>query len=109
METALLQGLQQNYIVYSGDRVLSKAKAIFAKESKKQECDETYCLQKIAGAFQSELVGVANITKQDGGYFISLVIQNVFDNKVIFSNAITCPRCSSFEAVEKLKELSVQN
>lgn len=109
METALVQGLQQNYIVFAGEQVAQKAREIFLKESRntaKKECDETRCMQGIAEAFQAELIATANVTKQDGGYFLSLSIQNIFDNKVVYSNSIPCRNCDSFQVVDKLKELS---
>jgi hypothetical protein len=111
METALVQGLKLHYIVFAGDPVATRARQIFQTESrneKKTDCDETICLQRIAEAFQSELVASANVTKQDGGYFISLIIRNVFDNKVVFSNSVACENCSSFQVVEKIKELGSQ-
>jgi hypothetical protein len=109
METALVQGLQQNYIVFAGEQVAQKAHEIFLKESRntaKKECDETRCMQGIAEAFQAELIATANVTKQDGGYFLSLSIQNIFDNKVVYSNSVPCRNCDSFQVVDKLKELS---
>jgi formylglycine-generating enzyme required for sulfatase activity len=109
MKTALVQGLQQRYEVFSGDQVAQKAKAIFLKESRtttKKECDETRCMQDIAIAFQAELIATANVTKRDGGYFLALSINNIFDNKVVYSNSVTCKSCDSFQVVDKLKELS---
>ena len=109
METALVQGMQTQYEVFSGEQVATKAKAIFLKESRntaKKECDETRCMQDIAIAFQAELIATANVTKRDGGYFMALSIQNIFDNKVVYSNSVACKGCDSFEVVDKLKELS---
>jgi hypothetical protein len=111
METALVQGLQQNYIVFAGEQVAQKAREIFLKESRniaKKECDETRCMQGIAEAFQAELIATANVTKQDGGYFLALSIQNIFDNKVVYSNSVPCEGCTTFQVVNKLKELSAQ-
>lgn len=108
METALVKGLQQKYEVFSGDQVAKKAREIFMKESRNtahKECDETRCLQGIAEAFQAELLATANITKQDGGYFIALSIQNLFDNKVVYSESLACEGCNAFKVVDKLKEL----
>lgn len=109
METALVQGLQQSYVVFSGEQVAQKAREIFLKESRntaKKECDETRCMQGIAEAFQAELIATANVTKRDGGYFLSLSIRNIFDNKVVFSNSVPCESCTTFQVVNKLKELS---
>ena len=106
MEASLINGLQQKYIVFAGEQVSTKARQIFNKESasKKKECDETKCLQDIAIAFQAELLAVANITKQDGGYFLSLTIQNIFDNKIEYSRSFPCRDCDSFQVVSKLNE-----
>ena len=109
METALVEGLQQKYIVFSGEQVSQKAREIFLKESRntaRKECDETKCMQNIAMAFQAELLATANVTKKDGSYFIALSIQNIFDNKVEYSKSSTCKNCDATEVVEKLKELS---
>ena len=108
METALVEGLQQKYEVFSGEQVAQKAREIFMKESRstaKKECDETRCMQGIAEAFQAELIATANVTKQGGGYFLALSIQNIFDNKVEYSKTLTCKGCDSFQVVDKLKEL----
>ena len=108
METALVQGLQQRYEVFSGEQVAQKAREIFNKESRstaKKECDETRCMQGIAEAFQAELIATANVTKRDGGYFLALSIQNIFDNLVVYSNSIPCKNCDAFQVVDKLKEL----
>jgi formylglycine-generating enzyme required for sulfatase activity len=109
METALVEGLQQKYEVFSGERVAQKAKAIFLKESRnvsKKECDETRCMQDIAIAFQAELIASANVTKREDGYFLAISIQNIFDEKVIYSKSTPCKHCDAYQVVEKLKELS---
>lgn len=109
METALVEGLQHSYIVFSGQRVAQKAHEIFMKESKNTahaECDETRCLQGIAESFQSELLASANVTKQNGNYFLAISIQNIFDNKVIYSKSTPCKGCDEAQVVEALKELS---
>ena len=109
METALLEGLQQKYEVFSGEKVAQKAKEIFLKESRntsRTECDETRCMQNIAEAFQAELIATANVSKQDGGYFLALKIENIFDNKAVYSKSIPCRGCDSFQVIDKLKELS---
>jgi hypothetical protein len=109
METALLEGLQQKYVVFSGEQVSQKAHEIFMKETRNtahKECDETKCMQNIAMAFQAELIATANVTKQDGGYFLALKIENIFDNKAVYSKSVACANCTSFQVVDKLKELS---
>lgn len=109
METALVEGLQLKYEVFSGEQVAQKARQIFLKESRKnakKECDETRCMQDIAQAFQAELIATANVSKQDDGYFLALSIQNIFDNKVVYSKSTPCQNCNAYQAVEKLKQLS---
>lgn len=108
METALVEGLEQKYTVLSGEQVAKKAREIFQKESKNtahKECDETRCLQGITEAFQSELLAIASVTKQDGGYFLALSIRNLYDNIDVYSKSLPCRGCDSFQAVEKIKEL----
>lgn len=111
METALVEGLKLKYVVFSGEQVSQKAHQIFMKESHAaldahKECDATRCMQNIAEAFQAELIATANVTKQGGGYFLALSIQNIFDNKVEFSKTMTCEGCNAFKVVDKLKILS---
>jgi deoxycytidylate deaminase len=109
METALVKGLQKKYDVFSGERVAQKAHEIFMKETRNPnhtECDETRCMQNIAEAFQAELIATANVTKQDGNYFLALSIQNIFDNKVVYSESLPCKNCDATQVVDKLKELS---
>ena len=107
MEAALAEGLQQKYEVFAGEQVVLKAKEIFSKEShsSKKDCDETRCMQGIAEAFKAELIATANITKREDGYFLALSIQNIFDNKVIFSKSLPCRNCDAYQVVEQLKEL----
>ena len=109
METALVEGLQQKYSVFSGEQVSQKAHQIFLKESRNMahaECDETRCMQNIAEAFQSELIATANVTKQDGSYFLALSIQNIFDNKVVYSKSLPCENCKAVQVIDKLKLLT---
>lgn len=108
METALVEGLQRQYEVLSGEQVASKAREIFKKESKNtahKECDETRCLQGITEAFQAELLAIASVTKQDGGYFLALSIRNLYDNVDVYSKSLPCEGCNAFQAVTKIKEL----
>lgn len=108
METALVEGLQRQYEVLSGEQVARKAREIFQKESRntaKKECDETRCLQGITEAFNSELLAIASVTKQDGGYFLALSIRNLYDNIDVYSKSLPCRGCDSFQAVDKIKEL----
>jgi len=106
METSLVEGLQAKYTVFAGEDVAKKTREYFKKESAKQNCDETRCLQNIAIAFQAELVAVANITKLEGGYLLALSIRDVMSNEAVYSKSIPCEGCSAFEVVNKLKELS---
>lgn len=107
MESSLVEGLQHKYVVYSGERVQKKVREVFNKESRraKTECDETRCFQDIAITFQAELIAVANVTRLDDGYFLSFKVQNVFDDKVVYSKSLPCERCSAYVVVEKLKSL----
>lgn len=109
METALVQGLQPKYVVFSGEQVSQKAHQIFMKESQNPahaECDETRCMQNIAEAFQAELIATANVTKQEGSYFLALSIRNIFDNKVVDSKTEICENCKATQVVAMLKVLS---
>lgn len=108
MEAAIVEGLHHKYQILFGEQVAKKAREIFSKESRvttRTECDETRCMQGIAEAFQAELLATVSITKQDGGYFLALSIQNIFDNKVVYSKSLPCRNCDAFQMVEKLKEL----
>jgi hypothetical protein len=110
MESALVKGLQQNYDVFSGEQVAQKARAIYLKINKltpvNTHCDETRCMQDIAEAFQAELIATSNVTKKEGSYFLSLSIQNIFDNQVVQSESLTCEKCLPTQVIEKLKILS---
>jgi hypothetical protein len=108
METALVNGLQQKYDVYSGEVVSKISHDIFVKETRqaKPVCDEVKCMQNIAMTFQSELIATANVTKKEGSYFLALSIHNIFDNKVVQSESVTCSKCGVIEVIEKLKFLS---
>jgi formylglycine-generating enzyme required for sulfatase activity len=111
METALVQGLKEKYEVFSGEQVSQKAREIFLKESRAtsathKNCDETRCMQDIAEAFQAELIATSNVTRREDGFLLAISIQNIFDNKVVFSNSIACRNCDVYQVIDKLKELS---
>lgn len=106
MEAAIAEGLQYRYEVFAGEKVSQKARQIFNKESQKKECDETRCMQGIAEAFQAELIATASITKRSNSYFLALSIQNIFDNKVVYSKSLPCENCTTGQAINVLKELS---
>ncbi len=106
METALAQGLQQQYRVYSGDEVAIKAKEIAKSRVSKKDCDETKCFEDIAMAFNSEYIASASVTQIEGGYLLSLNIRSIADNKAVFSNSLPCKGCDAFQVIDKLKELS---
>jgi hypothetical protein len=63
-------------------------------------------MQNIAMAFQAELLATANVTKQDGIYYLALSVQNIFDNKVEYSKTLTCENCNGAKVIDKLKVLS---
>jgi len=112
METALVEGLQQEYEVFSGEQVAQKAREIFMKESRtttKKDCDETRCMQGIAEAFQAELIATTSVTKRSDGYFLALSIRNIFDNKVVYSKSLPCEGCNVYQVVSRLKELSTKD
>src|ERR1019366_3028082 len=92
MQAAVVQGLQQKYLVYSGDRVLQELKKAANKENHaaKHDCDETRCLQDISVAFQTENVAVVHINKIEGGYLLSLSIKGVISNEAVFDNSVPC-------------------
>lgn len=111
METALVQGLQLKYEVFSGERVTQKAHQIYMKEQNNantahKDCDETRCMQNIAEAFQAELIATAYVTKREDGYFLALSVKNIFDNLEVYSNTTPCKNCDAYQVVDKLKELS---
>ena len=108
MQAAVVQGLEQKYQVYSGERVLQELKKAANKENHaaKHDCDETRCLQDISIAFQTENVAVVHINKIEGGYLLSLSIKDVMSNEAVFDNSLPCKGCDAFQVVDKLKELS---
>ncbi len=106
METAVVQGLEQKYRVYSGDEVAIKAKEIAKSHVSKKDCDETRCFEDIAMAFNSEYIASASVTQIEGGYLLALSIRSIADNKAVFSNSVPCEGCTPFQVINKLKELS---
>ena len=107
METALVEGLQTKYKVFSGEQVHKKVREIFTRESRRaKECDETKCMQDIAIAFQSELIATAQVIKNSGGYLLALSIRNIFDDVAVYSKSIPCEGCNEFKVISQLKLLS---
>lgn len=108
MQAAVVEGLEEKYTVYSGERVLQELKKVadIQNHSVKAHCDETRCLQDVAIKFQTENVAVAHVTKVDGGYLLSLSIVNVMTNESVFNNSITCEGCNVFKAIDAIKRLA---
>lgn len=73
MESALINGLQEKYKVFAGERVAKKMREVFDKVDKETKaghlCDDTMCMQDIAIAFQADLVAIASVVKRESGYF----------------------------------------
>lgn len=107
IEIGLTENLRENYNIYFGDRVQEKIRETFVNESQNAagECDALRCMQDIAIAFQSELICVASISKQEEGYFLALSIQNIFDNQVTYSQSKAYKKLDEFELLDKLKDL----
>src|SRR5450631_4290458 len=70
MQNAVIQGLQQKYLVYSGEQVLTELKKAADKQNKstKKTCDETKCLQDVSMAFDNANVAMVHVKQITGGY-----------------------------------------
>jgi hypothetical protein len=110
MESALAEGLSSKYTVFAGKRVADKVEEIFKKVSEEtaagKECDDTKCLQNIAIEFQTELVSTTTILKNPSGFFLTLNVVNVLEDKVVFSRSETCEGCTEFQVIELLKGMA---
>ena len=109
-EAALVKSLSEKYVVYSGQRVVEKVQEVYRKRSaeakESEHCDETKCYQDLAIEFQTELVAIANIRKTGSGYSISLTINNVMDDKAIFSEQKSCKGCDESAVADLLKTIA---
>ena len=107
MQNAVIQGLQQKYLVYSGEQVLTELKKAADKQNKstKKTCDETKCLQDVSMAFDNANVAMVHVKQISGGYTLSISILDVLNNETVLANQISCKGCDSFQLLDKLKEL----
>jgi hypothetical protein len=109
-EGALVKSLSERYEVYSGQRVLEKVLEVYRKRSTGtkagSECDETKCIQDVAIEFQAQFVAVANIRKTGDGYSIALTINDVVEDKSVFSESLPCEGCNEFEVLHQIKAIT---
>jgi formylglycine-generating enzyme required for sulfatase activity len=108
METALIQGLQQQYEVLSGKRVLHSLRKASAKTdhgARDKGCAETPCLKLAAKDLRAELFATAHVSKTDAGYLLSLGIRNVTTGQVMSDISVPCNGCDRSQLADKLKEL----
>ncbi len=104
---AIVEALSERYEVLSGDDVDAKVNEIFEKESRESiECDTEKCFQDIAIAFQSELIATTTVLKSSGGYMLTVQINNVLDNKAVFTRSRPCEGCNQFAIIGKLREMA---
>lgn len=110
MEAALIQGLEPQYEVLSGKRVLQSLKKASGKNNhaaRKKGCDETGCLKQVATDLHADIFAIAHVTKTKGDYLLALEIKNVMTNQAVFDNSLTCTGCDPSQLADKLKGLSV--
>jgi hypothetical protein len=103
--TALSKSLSRQYEVLSGTQVDKKLTDIFAEESKKTQCSEEACYKAMVLAFQAELVATAIVKKIAGGYLLSLQINNLLENKQVYSESLPCEQCNAFAVQRALGSL----
>jgi hypothetical protein len=108
MEAALAEGLQEKFQVVWGSQVTQKTHEVFHKENIKEVCDEAKCLQKVSGAFQSELVATASVVKakdEDREYFLTVTVYNTFDTSVVNTVAYQCNECDMTRIIAAFKSI----
>ncbi|MBI5179576.1 MAG: hypothetical protein HZA04_10010 [Nitrospinae bacterium] len=109
-ETSLSEELGKYYTVYAGKRVAAKVDEVFARRSEEakegEQCDDTKCLRDVANEFQAEYVAISSISHQAGGYLLSLNIQDIVEDKMVYSKSEPCKGCDEYEIVDKLKTLA---
>jgi formylglycine-generating enzyme required for sulfatase activity len=109
MESALIQGLAQQYEVVSGKQVIQSLKKVAGKNnpaSRKKGCDEIDCLKNVATDLHAEIFATAQVTKTGDGYLLFLGVKNVMTNQMLFEKTLPCKSCNQMQVVEKFKELS---
>ena len=107
METAVVQGLQSNYKVYSGEKVSKKVEEIYSRESAVQkECDEGRCFQKLSTAFDAELIAILKIINVGGDYVLTLTVKNIVTEEDVLSRQDTCKGCSALDVLDNVKALA---
>ncbi len=106
MEAALAEGLQTLNTVIWGPKVAMKANEVFHAESRKGVvCDEIKCLQKVSGAFQSEQIAVASVTKNASGYYLAVTVSNAYDSSVLMTKAYQCTGCGMVQIISAFKNV----
>jgi len=103
---ALVEGLSGTYTVLSGDDVDAKVREIAKSEGgEKLQCSTEKCFQEIVIAFQAELIATAVVLKVSQGYMLTVQVNNVLENSVVFSKSEPCRGCSEFQVINYLKSI----
>lgn len=98
---AIKQGLSSTYKIFSGEQVQKKLEKIATTS-----CSSDECLEKIAIAFNGNLVCRGYVENEGGSYLLSLEIKDVFTDEDVFAYTVGCPKCSKVDIIESLKKMA---
>ncbi len=102
LQTALQQGMSQQFTVYSGAEV----EKVLDEEAAKVGCTAESCARNTALRFNSELIGDISISSVDGSYIIATQVHNVTTKKVPFSSIESCENCNDLELIRFVSTIS---
>ena len=100
-QSAIKQGLAGKYKIFSGEQVREKLEKIALTS-----CTSDECLEKIAIAFNGNLICRGYIENEGGNYLLSLEIKDVFTDEDIFAYTVGCTKCSKAHIIESLKKMA---
>jgi ribosomal protein L37AE/L43A len=98
----LVKGLASRFEVIRGAKVDQFVKQTFQEESKKTDCDEAHCYQRIALKYQADKIIAFRITKvADGHYLVLFNLYDVTTGEMTMSRSQQCSACT----FQKLKAI----
>lgn len=112
LEAAFGEALTPRYEVYAGARVAKVASAAAkhtphrGRASRRQKQREALRGEReVAAAFGAHLVARADAVREGQDYLISLLIQDVWSGRAVYSRSLACQHCDADAAAQRIREM----
>lgn len=100
-------GISNQFELKYGEDVDRFVKQVFQDESKKKDCDEAKCYQRIAAQYHAEKILALRVVQvAQGNYLVTSHLYDVPSGNMTFSEKRTCLECTTQKLKALCKELA---